>query len=84
MMASWGPQTAGGDYIWYPIFYDMDTQLGINNTGIPSFEYNIDATEDGSFSTNDSVLWNNLYALYKDLISTKYEQLTGVPTTAVG
>ena len=84
MMASWGPQTAGGDYIWYPIFYDMDTQLGINNTGIPSFEYNIDATEDGSFSTNDSVLWNNLYALYKDLISTKYEQLTGVPTTAFG
>lgn len=36
MMASWGPQKKGGDYIWYPIFYDMDTQLGINNTGIPS------------------------------------------------
>ena len=36
MMASWGPQKKGGDYIWYPIFYDIDTQLGINNTGIPS------------------------------------------------
>lgn len=80
MFASWGPQKSGGDYIWYPIFYDMDTQLGINNTGIPSFEYNIDATEDGTFSTNDSVLWNNLYALFKNLIVAKYEQLTGVPT----
>lgn len=78
MMASWGPQNPGGDYIWYPIFYDMDTQLGINNTGIPSFEYNIDATEEGTFSTNDSVLWNNLYSLYKNSISLKYQQLKGL------
>lgn len=84
MFASWGPQKAKGDYIWYPIFYDMDTQLGINNTGIPSFEYNIDATEDGTFSTNDSVLWNNLYALFKNLITDKYEQLTGVPSDYFG
>lgn len=84
MFASWGPQEAKGDYIWYPIFYDMDTQLGINNTGIPSFEYNIDATEDGTFSTNDSVLWNNLYALFKNLITDKYEQLTGVPSDYFG
>lgn len=33
MLASWGPHEAGGDYIWYPIFYDIDTQLGINNVG---------------------------------------------------
>lgn len=77
MMASWGPQEAGGDYIWYPIFYDLDTQLGINNTGIPSFGYDIDATEEGSFSTNDSVLWNNLYSLFKTQISLKYQQLRG-------
>lgn len=84
MFASWGPQKENGEYIWYPIFYDMDTQLGINNTGIPSFEYNIDATEDGTFSTNDSVLWNNLYALFKNLIKDKYEQLTGVPSDYFG
>ena len=84
MFASWGPQKQGGDYIWYPIFYDMDTQLGINNTGIPSFDYNIDATEDGTFSTNDSVLWNNLYSLFKNLITDKYEQLTGVPSDYFG
>jgi hypothetical protein len=73
MMASWGPQEENGEYIWYPIFYDIDTQLGINNTGIPSFEYYIDATEDGSFSTNDSVLWNNLYHYFKGMITDKYQ-----------
>lgn len=81
MMASWGPQEAGGDYIWYPIFYDIDTQLGINNTGIPSFEYYVDATENGTFSTNDSILWNNLYRNFKSVIIQKYRQLKGVRST---
>lgn len=76
MMASWGPQAAGGNYIWYPIFYDIDTQLGINNTGIPSFEYNVDATEEGNYSTNDSILWNNFYSFFKNsYILDKYKQL---------
>lgn len=81
MFASWGPQEQDGDYIWYPIFYDMDTQLGINNTGLPSFDYDIDATEEGMFSTNDSVLWNNLYACFKSAIVEKYEQLIGSDST---
>lgn len=76
MMASWGPQKEGGKYIWYPIFYDIDTQLGINNTGIPSFEYNVDATEEGNYSTNDSLLWNNFYSFFKNsYILDKYKQL---------
>lgn len=83
MFASWGPQKKNKDkaqvqhYIWYPIFYDIDTQLGINNTGIPSFEYYVDATIDGSFSTNDSVLWNNFYKFFKSKIVDKYQQLMG-------
>ena len=79
MIASWGPQEEGGDYIWYPIFYDIDTQLGINNTGIPSFEFNVDATEAGNFSTSDSILWNNFYKFFKDsYILTKYQNLRGI------
>lgn len=79
MIASWGPQEAGGEYIWYPLFYDLDTQLGINNTGIPSFEYNVDATEDGNFSTSDSLLWNNFYKYFKtSAILAKYKHLRGV------
>lgn len=78
MMASWGPQAEGGEYIWYPIFYDMDTQLGINNTGIPSFAYNVDVTDEGCFSTSDSILWNNFYKNYKSsYILDKYKHLKG-------
>ena len=33
MLATWGPQETNGNYIWYPIFYDIDTQLGLNNVG---------------------------------------------------
>ena len=81
MFGSWGPMTENGDYIWFPMFYDIDTQLGINNTGIPSFEYYVDATENGTFSTNDSILWNNLYRNFKSDIIQKYRQLKGVKST---
>ena len=81
MFGSWGPQEQGGDYIWYPMFYDIDTQLGINNTGIPSFEYYVDATENGTFSTNDSLLWNNLYKNFRSQIIQKYRQLRGKEST---
>lgn len=78
MMASWGPHEEGGEYIWYPVFYDIDTQLGINNTGIPSFEFNVDATEANNFSTSDSILWNNMYKLLRNTyIVPKYKNLRG-------
>ena len=75
MFASWGPKVEGGDYIWYPVFYDIDTQLGINNTGIPSFEYYVDATEDGCYSTNDSVLWGNIYKCFFEELKATYQDL---------
>lgn len=79
MMASWGPKEAGGNYIWYPIFYDIDTQLGINNTGIPSFEFNVDVTDENNFSTSDSILWNNFYKFFKSsYILTKYQNMRGI------
>lgn len=82
MMASWGPKEEGGDYIWYPIFYDIDTQLGINNSGIPSFDFNVDATERNNFSTSDSILWNNFYTFFKNSqILNKYKQLRDVGDT---
>lgn len=81
MMASWGPQEEGGEYIWYPIFYDIDTQLGINNTGIPSFTYNVDATEENNFSTSDSILWNNFYRFFKTTwMLPKYQNLRQIST----
>ena len=48
------------NYIWYPIFYDMDTMLGLNNTGFNKFSYDTeDDPADKVFNGFDSVLWNN-------------------------
>jgi hypothetical protein len=71
MFSSWGPIEKGGEYIWFPIFYDIDTQLGVNNSGIPSWEYNVEPTTGfnnaggaKAFSTSNSLLWMNFHASF--------------------
>lgn len=78
MMATFGPQRKGGEYIWYPIFYDIDTQLGLNNSGAYLWDYDADVTQDNLFSTPTSVLWVNLYNVFYDDIVQKYRVLRGV------
>ena len=75
MIASWGPREVGGDYIWYPIFYDIDTQLGLNNVGAKLWDYDEDSSENGTFSTKDSVLWTNLYDVFKSTVISTYRSL---------
>lgn len=77
MMATWGPHKVGGNYIWYPIFYDIDTQLGINNSGVPTWEYYIEATEDNQFSTSNGVIWHNMWqdSTFKSHIKNRYTEL---------
>ena len=80
MIASWGPETKGGEYIWYPIFYDMDTQLGINNSGQIYWDYDTDATPkdnpDASiFSGTGSVLWANFATCFENEIKLAYRLL---------
>ena len=75
MMATWGPQKEGGNYIWYPIFYDIDTQLGINNSGVPSWEYDVNPTEEYFFSTSNGVLWYNMWAVFQSDILNRYVEL---------
>ena len=82
MMASWGPELPGGDYIWYPIFYDMDTQLGVNNSGQVYWDYDTEATPkdnpDASiFSGTGSVFWANLATCFETEIKFAYRQLRG-------
>ena len=71
MFSSWGPMKEGGDYVWFPIYYDVDTQLGVNNSGIPSWEYNVEPSTGfnnaggaRAFSTANSLLWLNFHASY--------------------
>ena len=75
MLATFGPQREGGAYVWYPVFYDIDTQLGLNNSGAYLWDYDEDVTENNTFSTPNSVLWNNFYeAFYNDIVY-KYRAL---------
>lgn len=78
MLATWGPQEIGGNYIWYPIFYDIDTQLGVNNSGVPSWEYYTEPSPfegPGIFSTANSVLWYNFEYNFKETIKTYYKDI---------
>ena len=75
MLASFGPMEVGGDYIWFPIFYDIDTQLGLNNIGATLWDYDTDATLEQTFSTPSSVLWVNFLAAFEDNIKSKYASL---------
>ena len=88
MLSSWGPIENGGEYIWFPIFYDIDTQLGVNNSGVPSWEYNVEPTtgfnnpDDGKkcFSSAHSLLWNNFhqsYAVDRNDVRNFYRTLRG-------
>lgn len=58
MIASFGPEEVGGEYIWYPIFYDMDTQLGVNNSGQVYWDYDEDATPDLYMQTTIPAGWD--------------------------
>lgn len=73
-LSTWGPKEENGEYIWFPVFYDMDTQLGVNNTGIPSYEYDVDPTP---YSTGNSVLWINFAKCFSKEIKEKYQSLRG-------
>lgn len=81
--ATWGERhpnhqikDVNGEYIdkvvlWYPIFYDMDTMMGVNNTGKMNIPYNIefDSPLEGSdtgfaYNGHDNVFWNNFREAY--------------------
>ena len=64
--------------VWLP--YDMDTAIGINNSGLLVFGYNLEDTDlqqGGEFIFNgqDSVLWTNLRDAFGDDIKAMYRQL---------
>ena len=77
MLASWDQK------IWYPIFYDMDTLMGLNNTGFNKFAYDTeDDPADKVFNGFDSVLWNNMRECFYNNICEFYAQLRPYLTDA--
>ena len=45
--------------VWYPTFYDLDTSLGIDNTGYLNISPDCEI-EEGTFNTSNSNLWTKV------------------------
>jgi hypothetical protein len=77
MIATWDQK------IWYPIFYDMDTMLGVNNTGFNKFSFDTeDDPLDKVFNGFDSVLWNNVRTCFPNQIADFYARIRETMTYA--
>ena len=61
------------NHIWYPIFYDMDTMLGIDNQGYPRLRYYHEDTDPEIFNGTD-VLWNFVRDCLGGEIATMYDK----------
>lgn len=92
MIATWGKEKRSylnmneekvetNNYIFYPIFYDMDTMLGLDNTGVYRFEY-FDEDTDSSIFNGDEVLWNFVRDALVDELAPWYNTLENASLTA--
>ena len=62
------------NYIWYPIFYDMDTMLGLDNTGVSRFNYYDEDTNSDIFNGSE-VLWNFVRDAIPERVSLMFKQM---------
>lgn len=60
-----------GNVIWYPSFYDCDSELGLTNDGELRYGSGIDVATD-NFNTSDSLLWTKLNEAFPDEIQDRY------------
>lgn len=73
VLTTWGPNS-NGDTIWYPSFYDCDSALGINNSGIIAFDAGLDMST-GDYNTSNSLLWVKLRKMFEQRIRNRYLEL---------
>ncbi len=68
----------GGTYIFYPIFYDMDSMLGLDNTGVARFNYYDEDTATGIFNGDQAqVLWSFVRDALPNELASFYNTLEG-------
>lgn len=64
---------------WFPIPYDMDTAIGINNEGALVFEYDLEDTDTPNganvFTGQNSALWHNVRDCFPNERRTMYQDL---------
>lgn len=69
-----------GDDIWWFSFYDMDSSLGLDNTGYNKFDSNIEPSHEGVYNCSTSRMWvklneysqNELFNTFKKIREGKY------------
>ena len=70
----WVPKDC--EYVWYPIFYDNDTILSLDNTGHIKFNPNVESTDrvgtGYAYNGTESVLWLNFKDAYDQEIRSTY------------
>lgn len=69
------------DYIWYPQFYDMDTCLGLDNSGNMRFDVH-EEIEQGVFNTSGSLFWTKFREAFADEILNRYKELRSEPSAS--
>lgn len=57
--------------VWYPQFYDLDTALGLDNTGFLKFDSDIEV-EAGIFNTSGSNLWSKVARVFQAELIQQY------------
>ena len=55
-----------GDDIWWFSFYDMDSSLGLDNTGYNKFDSNIEPSQPGIYNCSTSRMWVKLNEYSQD------------------
>lgn len=78
------------DGLWYPVFYDLDTAIGLNNEGVNDFNFDIETHDTigtkNVFNGENSALWylveqayaselNELYNTYRNDGKLTYERV---------
>lgn len=62
------------NYIFYPIFYDMDTMFGLDNTGVDKFKFDAEDTQEDVFNGVD-ILWNFVRDALRDELAPYFNNL---------
>lgn len=70
VMTTWG-KDINGNVIWYPMFYDCDSELGLTNDGQLRYGSGIDM-DTGDFNTSNSRLWTKLKRNFNPQITERY------------
>ena len=60
--------------VWYTQFYDMDTMLGLDNTGFKRFGPDVDMSN-GDYNTSNSKLWTKFQRNFASQIRARYIKL---------